>query len=93
MLLTRRGLFRIFFMGEVVVFLSIYFFGGHGLRKISVLSNNNKQFELENKKLLKEVKELENTVCVWQQNSFYKEKIARERLHMAHKGDILYLTT
>lgn len=41
-------------------------------------------------KLSAEVAQLEQEMYVWQTNDFYKEKIAREQLQMARKGDELF---
>jgi len=93
MLLTRRSFFRLFFGAEVIVFVVIYFFGANGLGGIALLRKKNKLSAVAIQELYNDVRELEGTVYAWQNNSFYKEKIARERLHMARKGDTVYLTT
>ncbi len=92
MILTRRLLLRVFFGIEVVIFSGFYFFGGQGIRGIRALHKHTALSILENKALEDEIKNLEDTVLAWQTNPFYKEKVAREQLQMARKGDIIYLT-
>ena len=40
--------------------------------------------------LQKEMVSLECDIASWETDDFYKEKVAREQLQMARKGDILF---
>ncbi len=91
MVLTKRFLLRIFFGFEVLIFLLVYLFGAQGLHIMMKLRKENMQLGLERTELQKEVKQLETQVLAWQQDPFYKEKAARETLHMARKNDQVYL--
>jgi hypothetical protein len=37
-----------------------------------------------------EIEQLEQEIYAWQTDDFYKEKVAREQLQMARKGDELF---
>lgn len=90
MVITKRHMLRIFFMFEIVVFAGIYFFSAQGLQ---VLQGMQKENELVYEKITylnNEIAVLEEEVSEWENNSFYKEKIAREELQMAKKGDEVY---
>ena len=90
MLLTKRLLLRFFFCIEIFIFLFLYIFGTQGLHMISKIRKENKTFLKEVSVLEGELQELENTIFEWEANPFYKEKAAREQLHMARKKDTIY---
>ena len=75
---------------EIIIFLLIYIYGSYGLREISVLKKENNQLQGTITQLQQDIAdckvELENI-----SHPFYKEKIAREQLQMAHKDDIVIL--
>ena len=88
----KRKLLRIFFVLEIVVFTGAYFFAPQGLCAINRLKQENEQVVVEINDLRAEIAILENTIAQWHSCSFYKEKIAREQLQMARKGDRIYYT-
>lgn len=90
MVITKRHLLRIFFLIEIAIFIGIYVFSSQGLQTLHRMKHENKEVELRIADLQKEIKDLEAEVDEWQNNSFYKEKIAREQLQMAKKGDQVY---
>lgn len=92
MVLTKRFLLRFFFSFEVIVFALLYLFGAQGLQSLVRLNKENGRLSREVGLLQKEIEELETTVIAWQTDSFYKEKFARESLHMARKGEQVYVT-
>ena len=91
MVLTKRVLLRLFFGLEVGIFALLYLFGTHGLQALVTLRKENGCLAFEVKELELQVKELETTVVAWKKEPFYKEKVARESLHMARKQDEVYL--
>ena len=91
MVLTKRFLLRLFFMVEVGIFVFLYLFGTQGLRALITLRKKNARLAFEVQELETQVKELETTVVAWKSEPFYKEKVARESLHMARKKDEVYL--
>ncbi len=90
MVITKRHMLRIFFMFEIVIFASIYFFSAQGLRVLQGMQKENEHVYQEITYLKSEIAVLEEEVIEWENNSFYKEKIAREDLQMAKKGDEVY---
>lgn len=86
----KKIFMRVLLVVEMVAFGHIYFFGRNGF---NVLQNQrNGVVELQNNIVMldQEVALLEKEIYVWQTDDFYKEKIAREQLQMARKGDELF---
>jgi len=92
MLLTKRLLLRLFFTVEIGIFALLYLFGTQGLQALITLRKENVRLSIEVKDLEREVKETEETIIAWQNDLFHKERVAREQLHMAGKGDKVYFT-
>ena len=90
MVITKRHMLRIFFMFEIFIFVAIYFFSAQGLRVLQGMQKENEHVYEEVAYLKNEIAILEQEVAEWESNSFYKEKIAREELQMAKKGDEVY---
>jgi len=90
MVQSKRFLLRLFFVIEIFLFLVIYFFGTQGLHVVLAMRRDNVVFAAEIFQLEGELKELQKTIALWKKNSFYKEKAAREQLHMAHPDDEIY---
>lgn len=91
MLLTKRLLLRLFFTVEIGIFAVLYLFGTQGLQALMKLRKKNTYLSIEVQDLEKEVKKMEETIESWKNDPFYKESVAREQLHMAKKGDQVYL--
>ena len=86
-----KGIFLIIFLIiETLVFGWIYFFGEHGISQLKLAKIENELFAQEVYELQKNVEKLENQFQVWQNDDFYKEKMARERLHMSKAGEQIY---
>ena len=75
---------------EMCVFGYMYLYGKNGLHILQQQKKTLLVLEGEVAQLQKETLLLENDIHVWQTNDFYKEKIAREQLQMARKGDKLF---
>lgn len=86
----KRLFLRFFFGMEVVFFIGFYVCGPHGVKTLKALSNENNQLQLEITHARQEVIELEQKIVQWNTYPFYKEKIAREQLQMACKGEEIY---
>lgn len=83
---------RIFLLGEILVFLGVYFFGVDGLQKLCMLRDENIKLEQEVATLNTEIATLEHEIVAWNTDPFYKEKVAREQLQMAREQDeILFI--
>ena len=87
----KKTIVRLFFLIEVIIFVGVYLFGANGLQYLIRLQNENNQLKNEIVDLQKEVKIVEQEIVSWQSDDFFKEKIAREQLQMARKGDEIYL--
>jgi cell division protein FtsB len=75
---------------EMVAFGYMYLFGKNGLQ---VVHEQNKVLVLLQQtvdQLQTEIDGLTSDIMQWETNDFYKEKIAREQLQMARKGDKLF---
>jgi len=75
---------------QMGVLVYLYFFEKNGLQMLSVQKKERVALEMQLKQLQKEIDALEEEIYVWQTDDFYKEKIAREQLQMARKGDKLF---
>lgn len=84
--LILRGIFVL----EICIFLGTYFFGAQGIKALTQLNGQHKQLVHEIAQLEDDITTLEQKISTWQTDSFYKEKIARERLHMARKNELIY---
>lgn len=91
MVLTKRLLLRLFFGVEIVILTLMYLFGAQGLQALLRIRKENVRLAFEVKELEQKVQDAEQTVLAWESNPYYKEKAARENLHMARKDDQVYL--
>lgn len=87
---TKRFLLRLFFAVEIFLFIVIYLFGTQGLQVVLSMRRENSALSLEVHHLESEVQEVKKTIASWKKDPFYKEKVAREQLHMARPGDEIY---
>jgi len=89
---SKSYISRIFLVGEILIFVGIYFFSVNGLPKLSLLRDENKKLEQEIVLLQSEISVLDNEVVAWNTDPFYKEKVAREQLQMAREHEeILFI--
>lgn len=90
MMPAKKVAMRLFLVLEMFAFGYVYVCGKNGLKSLQ----QHKTMVMDLKKnvasLNEEVTSLEKEIHVWQSNDFYKEKIAREQLQMARKGDELF---
>lgn len=78
---------RVFLTVEIMIFVSVYFFGSNGMAVLSELERENAQLEADIDKLRSEIQGLELDIVQWNEDPYYKEKIAREQLQMARADD------
>lgn len=94
MMMTRKQqALRIFFVLEIAIFGYTYLFGVQGLKIVMELQSENNKQERRIAQLTKELNTLEGTLHTWQATEFYREKIAREQLQMAHQDEEIYYLT
>ncbi|MCF7900098.1 septum formation initiator family protein [Candidatus Babeliales bacterium] len=90
MILTQRSLLRFFFGVEVVVFILMYLFSPHGIKKLFIVKKETAQLNLELNRLKNQVDDLQHKVTEWKEDPFYKEKVAREKLYMSREHEEVY---
>jgi cell division protein FtsB len=88
----KQFLLRLFFGAEIVIFSILYLFGAQGLQVVMAMRKDNGSLSLEVRELESEVGKLNKNLVAWNNDPFYKEKIAREQLHMAKPQDEIYFT-
>jgi len=78
---------------EVLFGAWMYYGGQHGVQSIHALRAKNDATEQELNRMRTELAHLEHEIAAWHTHVYYKEKIARENLHMARRDDhVFYLT-
>lgn len=90
MMQFKKVFMKVLLLLEMGAFGHMYFFGKNGIaalqtQKKVVVGLKHTIVQLDN-----EVIRLEKEIYAWQTDDFYKEKIAREQLQMARKGDELF---
>jgi cell division protein FtsB len=90
MVRAKKLFMRLLLVVEMAIFGYLYFFGTNGIKalqkqKMVVVDLHNNITQLRT-----DIDQLEKEIYVWETNDFYKEKIAREQLQMARKGDELF---
>lgn len=90
---TKHVWIRSFFMIEIALFSLFYYFGSHGLKEVFVLKKENRIIDKQVDLVKGDIAQLESEILTWQTDPFYKEKLAREKLHMAKKDEEIYLTS
>ena len=87
----RRMVARLIFVGQLVVFVWVYLFGVHGFSHLRSLKQTCHEIESAVISKEHEIAHLQQEIIDWNVHSFYKEKMAREQLQMARKGEVVYL--
>lgn len=87
---TKQIIMRVILLLEMGAFIHLYIYGKNGLQLLNVQKKQLQHLSCTIDALQKEVEILEQEKIIWQTNDFYKEKIAREQLQMARKGDKLF---
>lgn len=87
----KRKILRIFFGLEIFVFALAYCFGSQGLYNLHALKRENATLAKDIFAVEVEIADLAIQVGAWQTEPFYKEKLAREHLHMARADEEIFL--
>lgn len=75
---------------ETIIFGAVYLFGSYGIKQLNNAQKEYNQFAQEVLELKNHVKKLESQLKEWENDSFNKEKMARERLHMSKPNEHIY---
>lgn len=78
---------------EICVFSWTYVYGQQGWRDIWSLQKDNEHMQQCINSCKQDTEMLEQELIAWKEHSFYKEKVAREQLQMAHAHEIIYYTS
>lgn len=90
-MIRKRTVMRIAFSAEVLFFSWFYYYGVCGIRDIERLHIENQQFDAKIEAINREIACKKQECVAWQTDPFYREKLAREQLHMAREGEEIYL--
>ena len=90
MIHVKKIAMRLFLLGEMAAFGYFYMAGKNGLQSLHKQRGIVVDLKKNITHLNDEVAHLQQEINVWQSDDFYKEKIAREQLQMARKGDELF---
>ncbi len=89
--MRKKNMVHMILLTEILVFGFFYYAGNQGMRSVRAIARENEQVALEIEEVTTEIAALEETIYAWQTDSFYKEKLAREELHMANANEEIYL--
>jgi cell division protein FtsB len=89
-IVIRKYSLIIFFSAEIIILLIYYLFGNRGLPTILQLRREKKILLQEIEQIKSESANLNNAIELLKKFDFYREKIAREQLHMARANDLIY---
>jgi cell division protein FtsB len=85
---------RLVCISEVMIVLGIFIFGSHGIHTYRGLKKENGDLQVDIATLKQDLEKLHEEEILWQSYAeFYYEQLAREKLHMAYKDDIVYFTS
>lgn len=90
MIRLKRIFMKFLLLLEMAAFGHAYIFGNNGIKALQAQKNVVVDFKKNIVQLDNELARLEKEIHAWQTDDFYKEKIAREQLQMARKGDELF---
>lgn len=88
----KQLLVRIVFFAELCLFAYGYGWGNHGIINLYKRKKTNNLLAQQVADERQELQLLSERIVAWNQDSFYKERYAREHLHMARKDEIVYIT-
>ncbi len=88
--MQKKIMLRIFLAAEVVIFGWFYYQGARGVQAVQILQKENEEIVQHIAHLQEEVEDIDSQIVAWKRDPFFKEKIAREQLHMAYAGDEIY---
>lgn len=90
MIINTRVLLLLLLVAEIVVFVGNFLYAENGLPKVLTLQRKNSRLKDEVQDLKNELMAMEEHLAQWNKYPFYKEKIAREQLHMIRDNEVVY---
>ena len=90
MIRLKKICMRLLLLVEMAGFGYLYVYGINGMQVLAQQRETVINLEKNVIELKSEIEKLEEEIYAWQTDDFYKEKVAREQLQMARKGDELF---
>ena len=87
----KKNIGRFAFVIELALFTGYYLIGANGIVALVSMSKEIKSAQHEVSMLKDEVQHLQNHIALQKKHPFFKEKIAREQLQMAHENEEIYV--
>ena len=89
----KQYVLPLLFAVEIVSFAGSYLWGSHGRPLLQTLKHENNELAVTVAAMEAEIAQLQKHATAWQSNTLYKERVAREKLHMAKEGEVVYYLT
>jgi len=87
---AKKLFMKVLLVVEMSMFGYLYFCGTNGIRALQKQKMIVVNLQKNITQLKGDIDQLEHEMYAWQTDDFYKEKVAREQLQMARKGDELF---
>ncbi len=88
--MKKKDIMRYILCVEMVAFGWFYYCGPRGIAAVVELRAENEKLESDMLQLSLDIKSLDMRIKEWKEESFFKEKIAREKLQMARAHEEIY---
>lgn len=87
----KQKLVHLAFYAECLVVLGFYIFGKQGIQALMQLHAEVDQQKIEVVRIEQDIRTLESELADWEQDPFYVEQAAREKLAMSREGEDIYV--
>lgn len=88
---AKKNIGRFAFGIELALFTGYYLMGANGMGTLISMNKEIGSAQREIALLKDEVHHLQNHIALQKKHPFFKEKIAREQLQMAHENEEIYI--
>lgn len=89
---AKKNIGRCAFVIELLLFTGYYLMGANGMITLVSMKKEISGAQKEVASLKDEVHHLQDHIALQKKHPFFKEKIAREQLQMAHENEEIYIT-
>lgn len=89
--MNKKFFLRLFLIGEITLFGWFYYYGVRGVVAVQELKAENDEITQQVASLQNEIDTVNAQIIAWNNDPYFKEKIAREQLQMARDGDEIYV--
>lgn len=90
-MMRKKYSIQIFFTCEILLFAWLYYAGNNGIQAMHALDAESKEIEKQITQARSDIALVEKEIMCWREDDFYKEKLAREELHMGKSDEEIYL--